>query len=96
MTTTPEYTAASKELEAARLKCPQEQFAALLKIFKESEAVWLKRSEEEQARTFTNFGDQVKIFHEQRTALLKHFDAKQELHEKAVEELTLENCNLLV
>jgi len=58
--------------------------------------VWLKRSEEEQARIHTHFGDQVKIFHEQRTALLKHFDAKQKLHEKAVEELTLDNYDLLV
>ena len=90
------YSAALEELEAKWFKRCLDQRSALLKVLKESEARSFERSEEEHARMFNQLEDQIKSFHNQRTALLKHFDAKQQRHEKKVEELVQQNCDLLV
>ncbi|PUU78229.1 hypothetical protein B9Z19DRAFT_1193493 [Tuber borchii] len=89
------YSEALEKLEAKWFKRCLDQRGALLKVLKESEARSFKRSEEEHARMFNQLEDQVKSFHNQRTALLKHFDVKQQLHEKKVEELVQQNCDLL-
>jgi len=90
------YSAALEKLEAKWFKRRLDQRDALLKVFRESEARSFKRSEEEHARMFNQLEDQVKSFHDQRTALLKNFDAKQQQHERKVEELVQQNCYLLV
>ena len=71
------------------------QRGALIKIFKENEARCSKRMEENTGR-FNQLKDRAKSLNDQRTALIKLVDAKEQQHEKEVEELVQQNCDLLV
>ena len=81
--------------EALWLKRCLDQRGALIRIFKGSEVRVLKRAAE-HTRKFNQLEDRAKSFDDQLTALLKLVDAKQQQHEKKVEVLVQQNCDLLV